>query len=95
MRTIHKWPLTLGVTKIIIPVGANVMTVQAQQESAQLWADVDPDMPDEVRTFEIYGTGEQMPADPGEYVATFQLENSTLVWHVFESTHAEQTKGLT
>ena len=46
------------------------------------------DQPNEWRTFEMYGTGHPMPANPGEYVETFQMDGGALVWHVFDATNA-------
>ena len=63
---------------------------QMQGEQPQLWALVDPDQPNEWRTFEMYGTGHPMPANPGEYVETFQMDGGALVWHVFEAPRTEE-----
>lgn len=86
MTTIYKWTLTPGSTDLHMPAGARVLTVQMQGDQPQLWALVEPEQPKEWRTFEIYGTGNPMPANPGEYVATFQMDGGSLVWHVFEAT---------
>lgn len=88
MTTIYKWTLTPGSTGLHMPTGAKVLTVQMQGDQPQLWALVDQAQPKEWRTFEIHGTGHPMPTNPGEYVATFQMDGGALVWHVFEATHA-------
>lgn len=85
MATIYKWTLTPGSTELAMPAGAQVLTVQMQGGQPQLWAKVDPKQPKEWRTFAVYGTGHPMPDDPRlVYVATFQMDDGALVWHVFE-----------
>ena len=89
MKRIFKWALTPGSTGLHMPAGAKVLTVQMQGGQPQLWARVDPKQPKEWRTFAVYGTGHQIPDDRRlEYVATFQMDDGALVWHVFEATHA-------
>lgn len=84
------WKWTLATTDrqtIEMPVGAKILTVQAQGEEAQLWA-LCPDEhgPKEPRRFEIHGTGNPMPnGDPGAYVGTYQLMEGRLIFHVFET----------
>jgi hypothetical protein len=85
MKTIHKWTLTPGSTDLHMPEGANVLTVQMQGDQPQLWALVDPAQPKTWRTFEIHGAGHSLPENPGEYVATFQMDGGELVLHVFET----------
>ena len=88
MKRIFKWALTPGSTGLHMPAGAKVLTVQMQGNEPQLWALVDPEQPNERRTFEIHGTGHSVPENPGEYLATFQMDGGSLVWHVFEATNA-------
>ena len=89
MKTIFKYPLLPHLPSFMMPVGAQVLTVQTQQEKPYVWALVDPtEKASEVRSFYIYGTGHDMAGDPGKYVGTFQLEGGALVFHVFDqSTH--------
>lgn len=83
MKTIWKWAVQEETT-IDMPVGAKVLTVQAQCGLPQLWALVDPDAKRETRTFTVYGTGHDMPDEPGQYVGTFQQCEGKFVFHVFE-----------
>lgn len=85
MKTIYKYKLQPGRTVLDMPDGAKVLTVQTQGDDVCLWALVEPNKPTTRRFFDVYGTGHQMPADPGAYVATFQMGGSALVWHVFEA----------
>lgn len=81
---IYKYPLSLGITIVGMPEGAQILTAQMQNGFLQLWAMVQPDKPLEQRRFEVFGTGEpiELPAE-SPYVATVQ--DGPLVWHVFES----------
>jgi hypothetical protein len=85
MTTIYKYTLEPGRTVLELPDGAQVLTVQMQHGSPCMWALVDLARPIGRRFFDVYGTGHAMPADPGRYVATFQMEGGALVWHVFEA----------
>ena len=87
MTTIYKYTLpNVGRNVLDLPDGAKVLTVQMQGHAACLWAQVEPHKPTGRRFFDVYGTGHDMPADPGDYVATIQMESGALVWHVFDST---------
>ncbi len=67
-----------------MPVGAKILDVQMQGDKLQLWALCDNEMPNEIRKIAIYGTGNSTPNDCGEYIATFQMDGGSLVFHVFE-----------
>lgn len=88
MRTIWKYPLELtDQTELMIPKGAEVLTAQMQELQLGLWILVNSDAETEVRTFDIYGTGNPVPAidlrtHTRKYIATVQ--QSIFVWHVFE-----------
>jgi hypothetical protein len=81
------WKTTLNVTDVQaveFPEGAKLLTVQMQHERPQLWALVDENAPIRARQVAIYGTGNPIPNEPGEYIATFQMHGGSLVFHVFE-----------
>lgn len=84
--TIWKFPLALLNAQIIVmPEGAEILTVQRQNEQACLWAIVNPERNKEDRLFEIHGTGNPMEDEFGvsrKYIGTFQ--QPPFVWHVFE-----------
>jgi hypothetical protein len=75
---------------IPMPRGAVVLTVQLQRGVPCLWARVDPANPRERRRFRIFGTGHELPNEPGggrwhgRYVGTFQMAGGDLVWHLYE-----------
>jgi len=82
---IWKYPLKdADQQNLKLPVGAKILTVQIQRGVACLWALVDEEMmpSTEIRTIAIYGTGNPMPDEAGEYIATFQA--GEFVFHVFE-----------
>jgi hypothetical protein len=85
MKTI--WKFTLALTdsqRIEMPEETEILTVQLQGETIQLWAVVDLHEPakTEMRTFEIHGTGNPISDGMREYIGTFQ--QPPFVWHVFE-----------
>ena len=86
---IWKWPLVLTDRQtLMLPAASKILTVQMQYVSPQLWALCDARLAEfygkTPRHIAIYGTGNPMPDDPGEYIATFQMEGGALVWHAFE-----------
>lgn len=96
MKTIYKYELAIEDTQeIMLPIGAQILCVQMQGKSPQLWAIIDPHAPKEPRVIDIYGTGHPLgdyrllplpkpKEDPGKYIGTFQQYEGQLVWHVFE-----------
>lgn len=68
---------------IDIPKGAELLTVQMQGNTAQLWALVEPDREKETRHFHLAGTGHPIGDDVLQYVGTFQTRMG-LVFHLFE-----------
>ena len=73
---IWKWSLDItDAQTLTMPIGAKVLTAQIQWRSGlQLWALIDDAIcqQKEARTFAVYGTGNPIPDDPGEYIATVQ-----------------------
>lgn len=91
-REIWKFELkTTDNQKIEMPVGAEILTVQTQNETPCLWALVDPNADKETRCFEVFGTGHSVNYDVGvarNYIGTYQLHDGSLVYHFFEYTGA-------
>ncbi len=86
---VWKFPLSpLGVSKITMPRSARILTAQAQGDAAvSLWAMVETEeVITETRTIVILMTGQRTPVDPDglRYISTLQIDNGTLVYHVFE-----------
>ncbi len=87
-KTIFKYPLRMADTQSVeMPKGAEVLSVQSQGETLCLWALVNTKRPNEKRVFEVFGTGNPIHCDTGierKFIATAQMPNLPLVWHVFE-----------
>lgn len=92
-KTIWKFPLeTVDRQTVPLPVGAKILTVQAQGEQPRLWAIVDSDAEKVAVEIRIHGTGHELPEDSNRYehLGTYQLASGALVFHVFRVlTHME------
>lgn len=90
MKTIWKFPLkeNHGIQNVYMPVNAEVLTVQQQFDKPVLWAIVRPDVPKELRMFELIMTGGEFAArkkdDERKYVGTYQTDGGEYVAHLFE-----------
>ncbi len=84
-RTIWKYGLDrIGEwIDIDMPIGAECLYVQSQDDRGCLWAIVDPNAPKEVRRFIVVGTGHHVPFGC-VYLGTFQ-SHVFFVWHLFEN----------
>lgn len=71
--------------QLFLPVDAKILTVQTQHGTCYLWTLVNEEnTAKELRKIAIYGTGNPLPDNPGEYIGTFQMRGGDLVFHVFE-----------
>ena len=85
MRSIFKYQLSTTLMKlqtVRMPVGADVLTAQAQKHVLTLWAlsGTSPDILQD-RKFRVVPTGVEYEK-PGSYLSTVQM--GELVFHVFE-----------
>lgn len=80
MKTIWKYKVD---SKVEMPKGAEVLTVQLQGEMLVMWALVDPEQERETRSFSIVYAREHARVDASCYIGTAQTSNG-LEWHVFE-----------
>jgi hypothetical protein len=88
-KTIWKYELKIDdLQNVIMPIGAEILSVQMQNETPCLWALVNPDEKDtDTRYIETFGTGHPVAYDMGstrEFIGTYQTRG--LVFHVFEYT---------
>lgn len=84
-RTIWKFGIPIEDSFMIeMPRNAHVLTVATQQDGPQMWAYVDPKAARELRRFLLVGTGHDIDVGAGRYIGTFQMQQGTLVFHVFE-----------
>ena len=82
--TVYKYSFSVPGTELLMPAGAELLTVQRQDEALCLWARVDPARPMARRLIRVVGTG--WPDAEGAYVGTVQED--WLVWHVFDGGEA-------
>ena len=85
MKTIWKYKLSPD-NKIVMPRDAEVLSIQLQGASGvpYMWVLVNPDAETETRVFKIYGTGYDMPDNPGKHLGTVMTDGGAFVLHVFE-----------
>ena len=83
---IWKYPLDrMEDQDLLMPVGAEILCVQEQDDKVVMWVKVDPDAKKRFRHVKIVGTGE-----PFERIGIFQnnyigtIQQGMNVWHVFE-----------
>lgn len=86
MKTVWKYQLeTADAIKVAMPVNAEILAIQMQYGRPCLWALVDDELPKEVRTFAIFGTGNPIPNfNDMTYIGTYQQFTGQLVFHCFE-----------
>ncbi len=85
MKTIWKFPIPpRQYFKLEMPRGARIIAVQTQDGAPNMWAEVQPDQPSEVRSFLGVETGNLIPETNLEYVGTCQLNGGTYVFHLYE-----------
>ena len=85
-NTVWKFPLSITDRQyILMPIGAEILTVQIHNSTPCLWAIVDPhpEKEREMRHIGIVGTGHPIYFK-GEYISTIQTNNGSFVLHVFE-----------
>ena len=86
-KTIWKYVLMPEKLTISIPEKATILTARELGDEICVWAEVIPGRPLETRTFEIFGTGYDIPVDMGvdrKYIGTALLYGGTLIFHVYE-----------
>jgi hypothetical protein len=93
MITIYKYPVSLvDEQDIMMPLGAEILTIQTQNGEICLWAKVDPELPKVPHRVLCRGTGHACRG-VGRYLSTVQLAGGDLVFHFFSDlppdTHLE------
>ncbi len=84
MKSIFKYPLEDKTEQsVLMPQGAQVLSVQVQDNKPMLYALVDDALPlRQVRVISV-GTGRLAPPDIGRYVGTAMMDGGSSVWHIF------------
>ena len=82
---VFKYPIPIDDKfDLMLPVGAALLSVQVQHDTACIWALVDANAPRERRSFTLYGTGRPCQENPKDYIGSFQVYGGSLVFHLFE-----------
>ena len=88
IKNVFKYPVEIrNKFSVMMPDGAEILTVQMQHNKPQMWALVDQSKPEKERIFRISGTGHPMVYDMGsmyEYINSFQMRGGDLIFHLFE-----------
>lgn len=84
MKTIHKYPLdVVDSQEVIMPTNSRILTVQVQQDTPCLWAEVDTTLESTARVIVTRGTGHPL-SENMVYLGSYQLREGALVFHVLE-----------
>ncbi len=93
MKTIYKYPLKVeGYQEVEMPVGAQILCVQTQNETPCLWAKVNTEIGNRAKRIVTIGTGHPITDNPLydlEYIGTYQKLAGVLVFHVYEAVDHE------
>jgi hypothetical protein len=82
---IFKYPLQVIDTQLIeMPKGAKLLAIKVQRDIVCLWVLCNESAELVTRRIGIYGTGHHIQDDFIKHIATFQLDNGSLVFHAFE-----------
>lgn len=88
-KTIWKYELSPSITgnhTFKMPKDAEILIVQMQNNNPCIWVLVNPNNEAEERFFELFGTGHEIPCDgiSRKFIGTFQIQEGSLVFHLFE-----------
>lgn len=89
--SIFKYQIGLGLSEVSMPKGARILSLKTQRGRPCIWALVDPQAPVVQRRLAVYGTGFDVPAEPGRFVDTFLMEHDNFVFHLFDCGEAPRT----
>jgi hypothetical protein len=91
LRTVYKYQIKAGfITRLEIPYHARIVHAEyGPDTSVTFWAEVDTESPLEIREFQIFGTGHEIPRG-GEWIDT--VRDGIFVWHVYELIDPEARK---
>jgi hypothetical protein len=54
-------------------------------DQVELWALDNGPAHEEVRSFRVFGTGQELPEDSGVHVGSVIVPGGSMVWHLFET----------
>lgn len=83
MKTIYKYPLEVKHKQLFkVPVDIKPLSVQVQNGTPCLWAEVDNNVAEKYITVYTIGTGIELPEGNIVYSGTYQYEEC-LVFHIY------------
>lgn len=87
MKTIHKYELHQLFDMIVLKTDyvERWLSVDVQRGQPVAWAVVDTDRPQESHTLHVRGTGHPMTGEEGNFLGTIQLDDGSLIFHIFLS----------
>ena len=86
MQTIHKQMITFHhEQQIMLPIGAQVLTIEMQFDQPCIWYLCDPSKPVVAHTIRVVGTGIALPDDMNLFIykGTMQIRDGEVVYHAF------------
>lgn len=84
-RAVYKYLLQVANSQtLMLPEGAQILSVQEQHGDVQLWALVDTSRELTPRYIAIHGTGHEVYDGDLTHISTFQMRGGSLVFHAFE-----------
>lgn len=81
MKVIYKYPVDTEF-ELALPVGSQVLHVEAQNGRPQMWVLQPLETKVETRKFKVFGTGHHVAVNNPIHMGTWQ--EGTFVWHLFE-----------
>ena len=84
MKTIHKYQMKDLMRPVMMPEGAEILSIQMQHSVISIWTIVNIGAVLVERNIVIFGTGEVLPDDMRGYKYITTVQMGALVWHFFE-----------
>jgi hypothetical protein len=97
MRTIYKFVLNTPQESnyVEMPIGSKICHIDEQHEAICIWAEVETDLPMEIRRIQVYSTGNPIPDYYGlyhKYLGTVKLESGNFIFHLYELNDSSNPK---
>ena len=86
MKLVYKYEVNMQ-GRTLLPIGAEILRIESQHGTIQLWALIEPDNTFEARAILIAATGELLPENAAlRHINTFLMDDGNYVFHAFEET---------
>lgn len=84
MRTIYRYSVPVDLRAHIVELTGEILSVGCRDPRfVEFWAEHDEAVQEISRTFQVFGTGHDLPHD-ARYVGTAVTPNEVFVWHLYE-----------